>query len=331
MVYDQSWDCPHPAGESDRWQESDCYWFFDVEQRIGGYWRVGQYLNQGVGQAFCFMFKEGGQRFALFRDYQGDDCSCTDNSQTVGSMSAESLGDGRMKYAWDESDCDGELEFYNPYYTPRSWSKDVEEGKAGATIHETMNTGGHLEVAGKLKGRIRLGNGEYNINTLAHRDRSWGARDYNRAWQHRMVTGTIGEELSWVAMVVQMANGAVLPMGFVAEHGETTDIKDLKVITEYDYDGATVASVRMKMALEDNRQLVIKGSAAQGYVSKPEGILVCTHTLMDVEYNGKKGFTVLDSTNAPRKGTYLPSQEDLSLALTDEGLSDSADYADLRW
>ncbi|MDE0063455.1 MAG: hypothetical protein OXP09_12620 [Gammaproteobacteria bacterium] len=331
MTYNESWNRPHQPTDAENWQESDCYWFYDSENQVGGYHRIGQYPNRGTGQVLTFAFKKGGRCFRLIKEYQHIECARTETGQTVGSSAVQSLGDGRINYSWAEPDGGASLEFHQPFYTPRNWTKEVSEHEGGSSVHDSMNADGHLEVAGRLKGRLRLGDEEYAVDALAHRDRSWGPRDYMVARQHRMVTGTLGEHLSWVAMIVQMENGFVAKVGYVARNGETTDITDLKVLTEFDWDGFTVSGLRAQLALEDGSQLELDGIAAQGFQFFTKGWAATSHHFIEVERDGTRGFTILDATNRPAKGFYVPPQNEVSLIRASDGLCDSADYSELRW
>ena len=334
MGYDESWNRPHQPGEADNWQESDCYWFFDSKARIGGYHRIGQYTNQGTGQIMAFFFKEGGQYFRQFTtELPGDECQRHETGQNVGSHAVESLGDDCMRYSCAEADCDVDLEFYKQFYTPRNWMK-VDDANAQA-IEEGFNSDGHLEVAGRVKGRVRLGDNEYEIDALAQRDRSWGNRDWTTARQGRQITGTLGEHLSWTAVVGQLDHeGIVFKVGFVARHGETTDIKDIKVIASIDYDGLTVDSMKVRLFLEDGSHVDLSGNSMQGFLSiwqAGSDSMVCSHNFIEVEQDGARGMSNFDCTINPRKGNYILTESDVSLTRLRDGLHDAADYTSLRW
>jgi len=335
MGYDESWNRPHPPGPDESWQESDCYWFFDNKARVGGYHRIGQTPNKngGAGQVMSFFFKEGGQRFRHVVEYPSDECVRGEADQKVGSHTVESLGDDRIRYTFSETDCAADLEFYEQFYTPRNWMKEDDEH--AAAIEEGFNTDGHLEVAGKVKGRVRIGDQEYDIDAFAQRDRSWGNRDWSTARQGRQITGTIGKSLSWTAVVGQLAeNGFVFKVGFVARDGETTDIEDIKVLASIDYDGFTVGAMKTRLVLTDGTHVDLAGPAIQGFMTiwqSPADSLVVSQNIVEAEHGGAKGMSNFDCTFRPRKGTYIPTKDDISLSCLENGLHDAADYSELAW
>lgn len=327
-AYTADSDLPHPAGESDFWQESDCYWFYDAKAGVGGYHRIGQYLRRGTGQVLIFAFKTGGERFRLVREYAGSDVARSATGQQVGSSTVEALGDGVMRYGWNEDDCAADLTFDAPVYTPRSWLKNENTDAGAAAVAKRMNTGGHLEVAGRIQGSVRIGGETYQIDALAHRDRSWGARDYRTAHQHRMITGTIGPSLSWAAYIMHLDNGMVAKAGFVARHGETVDLEDIKVLTEFDWDGVTVTGVRTLFVLKDGTTEEIRGPACEATTFETEGWLLSSHTFIEL---ADGGFSILDTTNRPSKGEYMPKPEEVSAICIENGLSRGGDFGAFRW
>lgn len=328
MTYDASWDRPHTPGDGALWQESDCYWFYDAKAQVGGYHRIGQFPNRKTGQVMLFVYRLGGERFRLLQELEGAACVRTADGQSVGSSSASTAGDGVMSYAWSEPDCEAELRFSEAFYEPRSWMKDEEAHGGANAVKGQMNTDGHLEVSGRLRGRVRLGNEWIELDALAHRDRSWGVRDYRSAYQHRMVTGTLGPELSWATFIMHLDNGVVARAGFVARNGVTTDIRDLQVLTEFDYDGLTVTGLRTRLILEDDSVVEVSGAANQGFCALTDGWLVSSHHFIPLS---GAGFTILDVTNRPSKGTYAPQQAELSEVCATDGLTAAGDYDRLRW
>ncbi|MDF8332213.1 DUF7065 domain-containing protein [Novosphingobium cyanobacteriorum] len=323
MSYEHSWDCPHQPDAFDNWQESDCYWFFDSKARVGGYQRIGQFPNRGTGQVLAFAFAEGGLRFRHSHEDVAANCARDANSQRVGNHWARALGNGVMSFGWTEDGCSADLTFSEPFYEPRSWMKHEADEAGAAEVSRSMNTGGHLEVAGRIRGHIVIGGETHEIDALAHRDRSWGRRDYKLAHQHRMVTGTIGPELSWATYIMHLANGMVAKAGFVARHGVTTDIDDIRVLTELDWDGLTVSRLRTQLLLRDGSEIEVSGPSIEGTTFETEDWLLSSHHIVSV---GSTGFTVLDITNRPQKGDFMPSASDVSKVCRTAGLSPSGDY-----
>ncbi|MDB5972297.1 MAG: hypothetical protein JWQ90_4747 [Hydrocarboniphaga sp.] len=329
MSYDVSWDKPHRPGEQELWQESDCYWFYDASQGIGGFHRVGQQPNRGKGQLTLFAFKEGGERFVMSSG-DGVEVDLTpdarqDSKQLVGGHSVEALGDGRMRFIWDEKDCAADLEFYESFHEPRNWSKTGHSDKFMSNI----NSDGHLECAGKLRGPIRIGSQTYRIDALAHRDRSWGFRDNRRAAMHRyrMFSGTVGPELSFASFLLDLKDGPKMVAGFVARNGVDHDVRDLRVLTTFDYDGFTPVGSLGILTLDNGEQLRIETKSVQGFMTPvPNTTNASQDHISTFTYEGKTGFLDLELCTNPGRGSYIPVQADVSFTTIDQGLSKSVVY-----
>lgn len=330
MGYDVSWDKPHRPGEALNWQESDCYWFYDRQQGVGGFHRIGQRPNQGKGQLILFAFKEGGERFLMRAEGRADgegEIALTpesrqENRQMVGTHTAEALGDGRMRFTWDEPDCAADVEFYESFHTPRNWSKTGHSDE----FMNNLNPDGHLECSGKLRGTIRIGSESYDIDALCHRDRSWGFRDTGRASLHRyrMFSGTVGPELSFASFLLDLKDGPKMVAGFVARHGVEHDIRDLRVMTTLDSDSFTPLGAVAVLTLENGEEIRIESEAVQGFMTPvlEAGSAVLDH-ISTFTYEGKTGFLDLEMCNNPGRGTYVPRQEDVTFTAIDQGLSKS--------
>lgn len=332
MAYDVSWDGTHAPGEEADWQESDCYWFYDMEAGVGGFHRVGQKPNRGNGQLTLFAFAKDGERYTL-NEYNrtvfpiGEDDRWADGHRVKG-HSAQSLGDGRMRYTWQEDGSSADLEFYESFYTPRSWSKNHHESE----FMKTMNPGGHLEVGGRIRGTITIGAETYQIDALAHRDRSWGFRDNALVSWHRfrMFSGTVGPEFSIASFVADLRIGDKVQRtvsGFVVRDGVDEDLADLKVALTLDTDGMSVLSATAIVVLQSGEEIRIPIEAQQAFMThltpSDESII---DTISTIDYKGKKGFCDLTHWTNPGRGSYKPTQDDLTLTAVDLGLSKSVQH-----
>jgi hypothetical protein len=324
--YDESWDRPHAPGPEDGWQESDCYWFYDADTGVGGYQRLGLKPNRGTAQIMLLAFANGGRRFSrndsFTRDWPITGEDRWETGQRAGGHSAESLGDGRMRYRWEEEGCSADLEFSEGFYTPRGWPAAAGEAMAG------LNAGGHLEVAGRLRGVVIIDAVEHEVDALAHRDRSWGYRDHSTVSLHRyrLSSGTVGPALSWATMSFSLLDGRLHSQGFVARDGETEDVTNARVITSLDADGFTTMGATTVMTLASGEVVTVEATAVQGFLSAmPPAFATCT--IAEVEYDGHRGFQNLEVCPNPARGSHVPGDEEGSLLALHTGLSDTTDHS----
>jgi hypothetical protein len=227
-----------------------------------------------------------------------------------------------MRFSWQEPDCSAELEFYETFHEPTNWP---DAGSA----EEVLNPGGHLEVSGRLRGSVRIGETTHAINALAHRDRSWGNRESATKldWRrYRMVSGTVGPELSFHSFTLDRDEVRIVT-GSVIRHGVQEAIKDLRCLTTYDADGYTVMGGYVIMRLEGGDQIRLKLTAVQGFMSKAMGQSFLTDTICRVEWDDKIGFCDLELSPNPLRGSYIPTDNDGSLLCIGKSLTNASDYS----
>lgn len=322
MSYDDTWDLPHAPGTQALWQESDCYWYYDTEQRVGGFHRLGQHPNLDIGQVMLFAFAKSGPRYRSVKRYPVSRQCRTEIGQRVGSSQTEFLGDGRVRWSWNEPECEGELTFERGFYKPRNWSTQGH----GQEVLGKINPDGHLECSGVLSGRLRIGPSTFALNALAHRDRSWGPRDHNVLGQHRMFSGTVGPEFSIASFMMQTRDGSRHSSGFVVRNGKQDDIVDLRIPATIDDDGHTTLGATAHLSLQSGEVLDIEAKAVQGFLTNVEDICFSSDTISTIKYGGRTGFVDLEVTNNPMRGAILPRQKEFSYVAVEEGISPSAAY-----
>lgn len=318
ITYDQSIDRPHRPTKDDKWQESDCYWFYDAASGVGGFNRLGQTPNLGKGQLQLFLFKVGQKRFSLqHEDIPGDQCERSAFGQRVGNATTESLEDGRVQWTWDEVDCAGELEFYESFYPPRDWMKKSDN----AAFSDTMNDGGHLECSGRVRGKVRIDNETFEIDGLAHRDRSWGVRKHAIVRQHRMFSGTVGPNLSFASAIMQFKGGETVKLGFIIKDGIEYDIEDLEILSHVSFDTFTVKGGTARMRYDGDQTIEITATSVHGFVTNMFGLTFTDH-IATIECDGQSGFCDIEASFLQGEKQMPPGAGEVHLICNELGLSD---------
>lgn len=314
-AYDVSWDCPHPHSDHERWQESDCYWFYDAKTGVGGFHRVGQQPNRMKGQVSVFVFAKDSERYVSSseHDYRPEDRWAT--GQRVGGHTAVSLGNKEMQFTWDEADSSADLHWYESFHEPRNWPLHARY------FMSFVNSDGHLECAGRLRGAVRIGEKTYQIDALAHRDRSWGYRGGETSGQrYRMFSGTVGPEFSIASYSLDLIDGGRSRAGHVLRNGVEHDVVDLRVLTTFDSDGYSPLGGTALITLNNGEVLEVECRGIQG-----RGGLF-SDTIAEITYAGKTGFVDLELQNNPGRGTHMPQPHELTL-LAPPGLTKCVSYA----
>jgi len=303
-MYAPDWDLPHHPGPEDSWQESDCYWWFDKALGIGGWHRIGQYENQALGQSSIFLYEIGGSRF-LDRSVAvpGAECRRTATGQNVGRSAVECLAPQIMRYRYVSDRASVDLQFAESFYEPRDWMIGGRHEKALAT--ET----GHLEVGGRIRGKVQIGNREAEVDALAHRDRSWGPRNLHGLDVLWFCNGTAGPDLSWTVMDVRLSSGHKRTVGFIARGKQTEDINrvEVNVITAAD----AITPLRGFVTLASASGAIdLDIHTNQGFMQRiAPGPFIVIDQSSRVFVDGREGFADFGVVQNALHGEHLPETE----------------------
>ncbi|MER1967109.1 hypothetical protein [Castellaniella sp. GW247-6E4] len=321
MGYEESWDYPHTVGPEENWQESDCYWWLDAEARIGGWHRIGWYPNQKIGQSSIFLYEMGGDRF-LDRNIEisADQCARAEAHQVVGLSKISMLAPLRPAFEYKGVDAEVSLIFEESFYTPRDWISGAK------TAYDLQSETGHLEVSGRLRGTLRIADRVFDVNALAHRDRSWGPRNlvgFDVLW---FCNGTTGPQLSWAAMDIRLAGGHRRTVGFVVREGRSEELISCGVNVLTAADGVT--PLRAFMTLETpSESLNLEIETVQGFMQRiAPGPFIVTNQSSLIRVDGQVGFGDFGVVQNALRGSYIPMAAELRLTCVEDGLSPFVDH-----
>jgi hypothetical protein len=323
--YDVSWERPHAVTDELLWQESDWYVFWDESAGVGGLHRVGQRPNLRTGQTTAFVFARGGERFVLNEPWTLErPISAEDRWATgvrVAGHTSEAIAPEVKRFTWAEPDSEGALELHNGHHLPRSWRK----GPVTPTFEKfmkMMQSGGKLQCSGRVRGSVRIGRKNYEIDALMHRDRAWGVRDLAKATMHRyrLLSGTVGPQLSFATAVLDLTTGERPVMGYVVRNGVDEEVVDLRVAPMVDSDGYTVLSSYAELTLQSGEVVKLWTKSVQTFLAA-HATSAISDSVSTFEYGGEQGFCVLSVCNNPGRGNYVPTQEELTGAAVAPGLS----------
>jgi hypothetical protein len=145
--------------------------------------------------------------------------------------------------------------------------------------------------------------------------------------RYRMFSGTVGPELSFASFLLDLKNGPKMVAGYVVRNGIDLDVRDLRVITNFDSDGLTPLGSTGILSLENGEKIRIETKSVQGFMTPVPG----THNasqdhISTFEYQGKTGFLDLELCTNPGRGEYIPVQDDVTFTAIDQGLSNFVRY-----
>jgi hypothetical protein len=295
--------------DDQHWQESVAVWFFDADTGAGGFFRVGIHPNQHYGRYNVFAFVEGRQRFRRVRGR----ADATPISPVPGdALTVAGCSTGIDTFAWDEPECSAELTMVEYFYAEHSFSGHGDDALDGLIY------GGHVESSGRLAGTLRVGVDACEISALVHRDRSWGPRDMAAVMTNRMITGTMGPELSFALNSIGLVGNHTANVGYVVRNGVAEDVHDYVILPTIHLDGYSVEAGTALVRLSSGETLDITCETVEGFLN-PHDDYLCSEHISTARCGDLVGFCDNELTNNPRLGSAWPPNP---LYVTDvDGLS----------
>lgn len=329
-------DLPHQPGDHPDWQESWVLIFRDRATNAVGFLRTGSYVNQGTTQTHWGMALPDGTRFRrhlLDRRLEPGDRTATTASSGTMTYSIPNLE--YVRFHGTDRDAEADLRLYD-FYPSQQWqlvgdSETFDGDHDGATSDEH----GHPESAGRVEGRIRIGDRVIDIDDgIGYRDHGYGPRAHQVFRAARWNAGTVGPALSYSLVTMHDEQGRYHRMGYVMMDGQRKTIRDLHTVNCTLADGYSSIGGWSTVVLDDGTTIRIDVEAIDGVVtsttlnnggpgSSPAGIEV----LSIPRWNGHDGVCDFNMIDNPHRGEQPVSNT--FLANCSDGLSDRD--IDLAW
>jgi hypothetical protein len=272
-------DCTHDAGGDPTFQESSLIVWHDMTGGVGGVWRVSQEPVAGLTHSCFALFTHDGLRFRS--NVQAVPFQRGDRGPNhMGLGSALRLNLDTMTIRADFPECEASLVFedFHPRYDYLSlMNAKTPEGHAGK----------HVEVAGRVKGQVRIGDRGCQVNALGHRDRSWGPRRWETLLSTRWWPAVFGPDLCvWVLSQVHdhATHGC---SGYIVRNDTVHLMTEADVAVTLDYDAIGPRAAHAHFVLET-------GEVVDLYHQRTSGVL------LDV-----RGFRAVESIGTARWGERL--------------------------
>ncbi len=304
-------ELPHPIAEDPLWQESVVLLWWDRNSGIGGFHRIGHEPGNGVATTWVGIHTRDGESFRQHVNLPFTEGDRTETSFRVGDNYAASFEDGSAIWTIREDDC--EMHLVATDYTPR-----FDLFRAGGTVTDDFAPG-HLEAAGRVRGSIRLGQRDFEVDGLCYRDHSWGKRDWSSLLSHRWIAGTCGPELTFNAASWHGVDGSLRSFGIVVRDGVVTYADTVDLLVFMETDATTHRGGIAAFDLPDGERLRIDIRPPIGGALTTHNGVACIDELCEFEYRGSAGFCDLEITTNPRGGTGGVSA--LVRATAENGLS----------
>ena len=287
----------HPLGDSPLWQESVLLHWYDQEQGIGGFHRVGhEPRNQGGRAAiWSFMFDRRGWQYRRCGEQPLTPADRYPDGYGAGELLQFRYRHGTAHWVVNDGPLQAQLACENlfPIVDPFPPADEVAAKRFP----------NHFEVAGRVSGEISYEGRRVQVRGYGYRDHSWGGRDWGQGMpNHRWFTGTLAGELSFAAITAQAPTGRITRVGYVQRDGRLVHAQHVDVVAHMEPDGLTHRGGEIRLTLPGGEQVHVEFRTRAGVVFQ-RGNVVMVEMICDARGHGLRGYCDAEISTNPRAGT----------------------------
>jgi hypothetical protein len=322
----------HPVGDHPAWSESYYFNFVDPDTGVGAFTRMGFRPNDGWADALHAVYlPEGRVAFTYGRR--------TDLTpalvETLGPLDP-AVGDLTLRrgepfarwdivYSGEAQDMDDPTVMLAASRDrPPGWTRDAQLDMdvafeaLSAPHYAVGGAQGHFEQTGRVHGKIRLGDEQWDVNGYGVRDKSWGPRTWQApsgtaAKAAGPATVEQGCFLNWFSMNFgadlalggacgKTADGTFRGKGWIQRDGETLDLDDVTITTEYDPTNPLLhKSVYLRGTDSGGTSIEVDGSVltiCPTKIPQRDGVTFVNEGLARFETGGRVGFGIAEHWHA---------------------------------
>ena len=291
----------HPRGNQPNWQESVVLIWWDLDNDVGGFFRIGHEPNDPDGPRIAlwssiftpdYVFKR-----TEFLPLRPEDK--TENGFGGGDDGCRfDFRDGKAVWTIREDDVNADLTVTN-FHTPI----DIYPKKG--TLGEDFAPN-HMECAGAVIGTMTVKGRDYQINGMGFRDHGWGKRNWEEILSHRWIAGVFGPDLAVLAITFLGVDDQLIKFGCAITQDQLIYTKDLDVLFYVEADGLTHRGGHVRMDLLNDECIEFEAEVLQkGAVNVQHG-LACTDTMCKMIMGDRIGICDYEMTENSLGGSRPP-------------------------
>jgi hypothetical protein len=260
------------TGETN-FNESMYFNFFDREQRLGGFLRIGNRPNEGHAETTVCLYRPDGSVVFNFKRAQISDNAGFD----AGGMRFEVEEPFEKLHAsYEGKAChlarplemaDPRRAFTSNPFVPVQVDLAIEgvgpmaggERKAPASHQEQQFARGHYEQHHRATGRVRIGDEDHDFDGLGLRDHSWGPRSWQAPRSYRWLTANFGDDFGFMGSWIVSGDGTETRAGFVHRGRDLVPVRHLELETDFSKEQEVHESLRLRLDCVDGNSLHVQG------------------------------------------------------------------------
>ena len=243
----------HPPSTAENYNESMYFNLYDAAQRVGGWFRLGNRVNEGYAEmtnclylpdgsvAFMYQrpeiahnqaFDAGGMRFTVAEPFQRLSAHYLGEVLLL-KHPGEMIDPGRAFKNNPRLPCTVDIDYrgVSPLYGGEPVHAD------GSPWRENPNAGlylGHYEQHIAGSGSIRVGDREWRVDGLGLRDHSWGPRYWQNVPWYRWLPMSFSEDFAIMVLDKMLGDGTRIVGGMVLTEGRYDLVREARVESEWD-------------------------------------------------------------------------------------------------
>ena len=235
----------HELGPEPGFNESMYVNVVDPDRALGGFLRLGNRANEGIGEMTACLYLPDGPVAFMFRR----PAVTTNEALCAGGLGfevVEPFAELRVAYGGPVLLLDDPWRLLDPkaafaegpvvdaevrltclgLSTPFGGEPDRPAEPAGEEFAR-----GHYEQLVAVTGTVRVGGDRWEVRGFGLRDHSWGPRSWQAPWYYRWLTGNAGEGFGFMGSHIARRESDGLRSGFVWEDGRLHPCHDVRVRT----------------------------------------------------------------------------------------------------
>lgn len=247
-------DYTHPVEEVINYNESMYFNVFDHNQRLGGWFRIGNRPNEKYAEVTCCIYLPDGRVAFMFKRPEishNDDMNAGGLSIEI----VEPMKKQRIVYSGSLCLLDNPYEMSDPRKAFKNnphvkaeicidfeGCSPVDGGevvnKDGSPIEQSLNSmaRAHYEQNQKGSGTIQVGDDSYVISGIGLRDHSWGPRYWQAVYWYRWLTMSFSEDFAITAGIVSNTPDKRRVACMIQKGDRYISVKECTIETQYNDD-----------------------------------------------------------------------------------------------
>ena len=264
----------HQPDQSVNFNESVYTNAFDPNQRLGGWMRLGNRVNEGYAELSVCLYLPDGKVACQF----GRPPITTNEAHSAGGLHYEVLDpfkrvamtyDGELMLLDDpEALRDPQTMFQQARRVPGlvRWEQTgvsplhggLPTSNDAPTMYGRDFSLGHFNQHMHASGVIRVGDREWSIDGNGWRDHSWGPRFWTNIYYYRLFIANFGDDRGLMLLKISDPSGHARRVGVLQIDGQYDEIVDMDLHTEWS-EKKDPAHVRIGVRTESGRSEIIEG------------------------------------------------------------------------